>query len=72
MTSHPQQWSQLASGYMSLQCQVDLKHMQLRGFKMSKLNVGSENPELLIGDTLTPADDLPERVVDLKELADGL
>ena len=39
---------------------------------MSKLNVRSENPELLIGKTLTTADDLPERVVDLKELADGL
>ena len=32
----------------------------------------SENPELSIGDTLTPADDLAERVVDLRELAHGL
>ena len=46
--------------------------MQIRGFKMSKLNVRSENPEVSIGDTLKSGDDLAERVVDLKELADGL
>ena len=46
--------------------------MQVRGFKLSKLNVRSENPELSIGETLTPADDVAERVVDLNELADGL
>ena len=38
-SSRPQQWSQLASGYMSLKFQVDLKDMQLKGFKLSKLNV---------------------------------
>jgi hypothetical protein len=57
---------------MSLKCQVDLKDMQVKGLKISKLNVRSENPELSIGDTLTPADDVTERVVDLKEMADGL
>jgi len=47
--------------------------MQVRGLKMSKLNVRSENPEVSIGgDTLKSGEDVAERVVDLKEVADGL
>jgi hypothetical protein len=46
--------------------------MQVRGFKISNLNVRSDNPEVAIRDSLTSADDLNEKVVDLKELADGL
>lgn len=47
--------------------------MQVRGFKMSKLNVRSENPEVSIGGhTMKSGEDVAERVVDLKELADGL
>jgi hypothetical protein len=72
-TSLPQQqWSQLASGYTALEFNMDLNYMQVRSIKITNLNVRSENPEVAIRDSLTSADDIPEKVVDLKELADGL
>ena len=46
--------------------------MQVRGFRISKLNMLSENPEVAILDSSTSTDDLAEKVLDLKELADGL
>lgn len=46
--------------------------MQVRGFKISNLIVRSENPEVSILDSLKSADDLAEKIVDLKVLADGL
>jgi hypothetical protein len=67
-----QQWSQLASGYTALEFNMDLNHMQVRSIKITNLNVRSENPEVAIRDSLTSADDIPEKVLDLKELADGL
>jgi hypothetical protein len=67
-----QQWSQLASGYTALEFNMDLNRMQVRSIKITNLNVRSENPEVAIRDSLTSADDIPEKVVDLKELADGL
>jgi hypothetical protein len=72
-TSLPQQqWSQLASGYTALEFNMDLNHMQVRSIKITNLNVRSENPEVAIRDSLTSADDIPDKVVDLKVLADGL
>lgn len=67
-----QQWSQLASGYTALEFNMDLNHMQVRSIKITNLNVRSENPEVAIRDSLTSADDIPDKVVDLKVLADGL
>lgn len=46
--------------------------MQVKGFRISNINVRSENPEVALRDFLTSADDIPDKVVDLKELADGL
>ena len=46
--------------------------MQVRGIKISDLNVRSENPEVSISDSLESASDIPDKVLDLKELADGL
>ena len=46
--------------------------MQVRDFKISNLNLRSENPEVAIRDSLTSPDAIHDKVVDLKELADGL